>query len=136
VDAALTREARAFDLLRRPEMEYADLPSAVRDGNCAGPWRADERLAEQVPLQVEVQAKYAGYLKRQSEEIGRQQRHEELRLPPDIDYAQVGGLSNEARQCLREVRPETLGQAARIPGLTPAAISLLLVHIRKGDRAA
>jgi tRNA uridine 5-carboxymethylaminomethyl modification enzyme len=136
VDAALTREARAFDLLRRPEMEYADLPSAVRDGDCAGPWRADERLAEQVPLQVEVQAKYAGYLKRQSEEIGRQQRHEELRLPPDIDYAQVGGLSNEARQCLREVRPETLGQAARIPGLTPAAISLLLVHIRKGDRAA
>jgi tRNA uridine 5-carboxymethylaminomethyl modification enzyme len=136
LDAALSREARAFDLLRRPELEYADLPAAVRDGNCAEPWRADERLAEQVTLQVEVQARYAGYLKRQSEEIGRQQRHEELRLPPDIDYAQVGGLSNEARQCLREVRPETLGQAARIPGLTPAAISLLLVHIRKRDRAA
>jgi tRNA uridine 5-carboxymethylaminomethyl modification enzyme len=132
----LSREARAFDLLRRPELEYDDLPSASRDGGSEDSWRGDERLAEQVTLQVEVQAKYAGYLKRQSEEIGRQQRHEELRLPTDIDYAEVGGLSNEARQRLREVRPETLGQAARIPGLTPAAISLLLVHIRKGDRAA
>jgi len=132
----LTRETRAFDLLRRPEIEYADLPTALRDGASGDAWRGDERLAEQVRLQVEVQAKYAGYLKRQSEEIGRQQRHEELRLPPDIDYAQVGGLSNEARQHLREVRPETLGQAARIPGLTPAAISLLLVHLRKRDQAA
>jgi tRNA uridine 5-carboxymethylaminomethyl modification enzyme len=136
VHAALSREARAFDLLRRPELAYADLPSALREGGSGDAWRGDERLAEQVRLQVEVQAKYAGYLKRQSEEIGRQQRHEELRLPPDIDYADVGGLSNEARQCLREVRPETLGQAARIPGLTPAAISLLLVHIRKRDQAA
>jgi tRNA uridine 5-carboxymethylaminomethyl modification enzyme len=130
VDAEMSREARAFELLRRPELAYADLPAALRDGDSAEPWRADERLAEQVRLQVEVQAKYAGYLKRQSEEIGRQQRHEELRLPTDIDYAEVGGLSNEARQRLREVRPETLGQAARIPGLTPAAISLLLVHLR------
>ena len=136
VAAEMSRAARAFELLRRPELAYADLPAALRDGDSAELWRADERLAEQVRLQVEVQAKYAGYLKRQSEEIGRQQRHEELRLPTDIDYAQVGGLSNEARQRLREVRPETLGQAARIPGLTPAAISLLLVHIRKGDRAA
>jgi len=130
VDAEMSREARAFELLRRPELAYDDLPAALRDGDCGDAWRADERLAEQVRLQVEVQAKYAGYLKRQSEEIGRQQRHEELRLPPDIDYAEVGGLSNEARQRLREVRPETLGQAARIPGLTPAAISLLLVHLR------
>jgi tRNA uridine 5-carboxymethylaminomethyl modification enzyme len=130
VDADMSREARAFELLRRPELAYADLPAAVRDGDCGDAWRGDERLAEQVRLQVEVQAKYAGYLKRQSEEIGRQLRHEELRLPADIDYAQVGGLSNEARQRLREVRPETLGQAARIPGLTPAAISLLLVHLR------
>ena len=130
VAAEMSRAARAFELLRRPELAYADLPAALRDGDSAELWRADERLAEQVRLQVEVQAKYAGYLKRQSEEIGRQQRHEELRLPTDIDYAQVGGLSNEARQRLREVRPETLGQAARIPGLTPAAISLLLVHLR------
>jgi len=89
-----------------------------------------------VKLQVEVQAKYSGYLKRQSEEIDRHRRNEELRLPADLDYSQVGGLSNEARQQLCEVRPETLGQAARIPGLTPAAVSLLLVHLKKRDRAA
>jgi tRNA uridine 5-carboxymethylaminomethyl modification enzyme len=104
---------------------------------CAtGDWCADERLREQVKLQVEVQAKYSGYLKRQSDEIDRAQRNENLRLPADIDYLQVGGLSNEARQRLCDVRPETLGQAARIPGLTPAAVSLLLVHLKKRERAA
>ena len=87
-------------------------------------------------LQVEVQAKYSGYLKRQSDEIDRAPRNEELRLPADIDYSQVGGLSNEARQRLCDVRPETLGQAARIPGLTPAAVSLLLVHMKRRERAA
>ena len=70
------------------------------------------------------------------DEIDRQRRNEELRLPENIDYGDVGGLSNEARQRLRDVRPETLGQAARIPGLTPAAVSLLLVHLKKRDRAA
>ena len=98
--------------------------------------RATSGLAEQVKQQVDVQAKYSGYLKRQSQEIDRQQRHEELELPPDIDYAKVGGLSNEARQCLHAVRPQTLGQAARIPGLTPAAVSLLLVYLKKRERAA
>jgi tRNA uridine 5-carboxymethylaminomethyl modification enzyme len=102
----------------------------------AADWHGDERLSEQVKLQVEVQAKYAGYLQRQSDEIERQHRYEELRLPADIDYSQVGGLSNEARERLGDVRPETLGQAARIPGLTPAAVSLLLVHLKKRDRAA
>ena len=82
------------------------------------------------------QAKYSGYLKRQTDEIERQRRNEELRLPVDIDYADVGGLSNEVRQRLRDVRPATLGQAARIPGLTPAAVSLLLVHLKKRDHAA
>jgi len=91
---------------------------------------------EQVSLQVEVQAKYSGYLKRQTDEIDRQQHNEELRLPLDIDYSEVGGLSNEARHCLTEVRPATLGQAARIPGLTPAAVSLLLVHLKKRHHAA
>ena len=75
-------------------------------------------------------------MKRQVDEIERQRRHEELPLPADIDYAQVGGLSNEARQRLGDVRPATLGQAARIPGLTPAAVSLLLVHLKKRDHAA
>jgi tRNA uridine 5-carboxymethylaminomethyl modification enzyme len=132
--AALSRETRAFDLLRRPELSFDDLTCVAR---CAtADWSADERLREQVKLQVEVQAKYSGYLQRQSDEIDRAQRNEDLRLPADIDYLQVGGLSNEARQRLRDVRPETLGQAARIPGLTPAAVSLLLVHLKKRERAA
>ncbi len=130
--APLSREARAFDLLRRPELCYEDLNGAAP---AAADWQNDERLRDQVKLQVEVQAKYSGYLKRQSDEIDRQQRHEELRLPADIDYAQVRGLSNEARQRLGAVRPETLGQAARIPGLTPAAVSLLLVHLKRRDAA-
>ena len=131
----LLRETHAIELLRRPEVEYQDL-QRVAPPAAAEAWRSDERLAEQVSLQVEVQAKYSGYLKRQTEEIERQHRHEELRLPPDIDYADVGGLSNEARQRLRDVRPQTLGQAARIPGLTPAAVSLLLVHLKKRNHAA
>ena len=137
----LLRETHAIELLRRPELTYADLqvvaPSDAIDGaDAGGSWRSDERLTEQVSLQIEVQAKYSGYLKRQTQEIERQQRNEELRLPVDIDYADVGGLSNEARQRLRDVRPATLGQAARIPGLTPAAVSLLLVHPKKRDHAA
>jgi tRNA uridine 5-carboxymethylaminomethyl modification enzyme len=130
----LLREAHAFDLLRRPELGYEDLERVAPGG--AGEWRDDERLAEQVKLQVDVRAKYSGYLQRQRDEIERQHRNENLRLPGDIDYASVGGLSNEARQRLREVRPETIGQAARIPGLTPAAVSLLLVHLKKRGRAA
>ena len=131
----LAREAHAFELLRRPGLEYDDLQYAAA-ADRAEAWRDDEQLSEQVKLQVEVQAKYSGYLKRQSDEIDRHRRHEEMRLPADIDYAEVKGLSNEARQCLAAVRPQTLGQAARIPGLTPAAVSLLLVHMRKRDRAA
>jgi tRNA uridine 5-carboxymethylaminomethyl modification enzyme len=135
--APLTREAHALDLLRRPELKYQDLHDAAPAADAdTAPWRRDERLAEQVALQVDVQAKYSGYLKRQHEEIERQRRHEELKLPVDIDYGSVGGLSNEVRQRLCEVRPQTLGQAARIPGLTPAAVSLLLVHLKKRDRAA
>ncbi|MGO9992957.1 MAG: FAD-dependent oxidoreductase, partial [Steroidobacteraceae bacterium] len=137
----LLRETHAIELLRRPELTYDDLqavaPSEAVDGaGVGGSWRSDERLTEQVSLQIEVQAKYSGYLKRQTDEIERQRRNEELRLPVDIDYADVGGLSNEVRQRLRDVRPATLGQAARIPGLTPAAVSLLLVHLKKRDHAA
>jgi tRNA uridine 5-carboxymethylaminomethyl modification enzyme len=134
----LTRETHAIELLRRPEVSYDDLRCvAPSTADTAGDdWRGDERLREQVALQVEVQAKYSGYLKRQTEEIARQLRHEELRLPHDLDYATVGGLSNEARQRLCDVRPETLGQAARIPGVTAAAVSLLLVHLKKRAHAA
>jgi tRNA uridine 5-carboxymethylaminomethyl modification enzyme len=131
----LAREVHAFELLRRPELAYDDLHTAAAPLDPSA-WRDDERLAEQVKLQIDVQAKYSGYLKRQNQEIDRQQRHEQTSLPADIDYGRVSGLSNEARQCLRAVRPQTLGQAARIPGLTPAAVSLLLVYLKKHGRAA
>ena len=107
-----------------------DVPAA------AAHWRSDERLLQQVSMLVEVQAKYSGYIERQADEIDRQLRYEDLRLPQDIDYADVGGLSNEARQSLRDVRPAPIGQAARIPGLTPAAVSLLLVHLKRRAHAA
>lgn len=129
----LAREAHAFDLLRRPEVTYAALASIEPIGaaawmNAAG---VDERLIEQVQLQVEVQAKYTGYIDRQQDEVERQKRHEETRLPENIDYAQVRGLSIEVRQRLQEARPESVGRAARVPGVTPAAISLLLVHLKR-----
>jgi tRNA uridine 5-carboxymethylaminomethyl modification enzyme len=133
----LLREAHAIELLRRPGVTFGDLDGvAAVTHDERGGWRSDDRLAEQVALQVDVQAKYSGYLKRQNDEIDRQRLNEELRLPPDIDYREVGGLSNEARQRLTDVRPATLGQAARIPGLTPAAVSLLLVHLKKRHHAA
>jgi tRNA uridine 5-carboxymethylaminomethyl modification enzyme len=133
----LARETHAIELLRRPEVGYDDLLLVAPPASPANTeWRNDERLSEQVSLQVEVQAKYSGYLKRQREEIDRAQRNEDLVLPADLDYAEVGGLSNEVRQRLRDVRPATLGQAARIPGLTPAAVSLLLVHLKKRAHAA
>jgi tRNA uridine 5-carboxymethylaminomethyl modification enzyme len=130
--APLPREVHALELLRRPELCYEDLEELLP----AAQWRADARLAPQVKSQVDVQAKYAGYLKRQEAEIDRSLRHEQKALPVDLDYAAVHGLSNEARQRLIDVRPATLGQAARIPGLTPAAVSLLLVHVMKRERAA
>jgi len=128
---SLSREQRALELLRRPEVAYDALVEIVGEG--AEDWRADERLAVQVPLQVDVQAKYRGYIERQHEEIERQRRNEETRLPEDFDYSAVRGLSNEVRQRLIEHRPATLGQAARIPGITPAAVSLLLIHLKRRD---
>jgi tRNA uridine 5-carboxymethylaminomethyl modification enzyme len=127
----LSREQRALDLLRRPEVSYDALVELVGEG--AEEWRSDERLAVQVPQQVDVQAKYRGYIERQQEEIERQRRHEETRLPDDFDYLAVRGLSNEVRQRLSEHRPVTLGQAARIPGVTPAAVSLLLIHLKRRE---
>jgi tRNA uridine 5-carboxymethylaminomethyl modification enzyme len=131
--AALTREAHAFDLLRRPETSYQSLAAidAVGQPDWMNADDADERLVEQVQLQVEVQAKYSGYIDRQQDEIERHRRHEETPLPDDIDYAQVRGLSTEVRQRLTQARPGTLGQASRVPGVTPAAISLLLVYLKR-----
>ena len=119
----LDREFRAMDLLRRPDVSYAALMTQPE----VGPGAHDPKVAEQ----VEIDAKYSGYIDRQHEEIARQQRNETLRLSTDFDYAKVAGLSNEVRQKMAKIRPETLGQASRIPGVTPAAISLLLVHLKK-----
>jgi tRNA uridine 5-carboxymethylaminomethyl modification enzyme len=131
--APLTREAHAFDLLRRPEVSYRSLTAidAVGQPEWMRVAEVDERLLEQVQLQVEVLAKYTGYIDRQQEEIERHRRHEETPLPDVIDYARVRGLSTEVRQRLSQARPQTIGQAARVPGVTPAAISLLLVHLKR-----
>jgi tRNA uridine 5-carboxymethylaminomethyl modification enzyme len=119
----LLREYRYLELLRRPDVSYAAL-MGLRPG-IEGV--ADPDVAEQ----VEIQAKYAGYIERQRAEIERHRRHEETALPPDLDYADVRGLSVEVQEKLAANRPATLGQAARIPGITPAAISILLVHLKK-----
>ena len=121
----LTREASAAELLRRPELDYARLMQVAS----LGPGVDDAAVAEQ----VEVGIKYAGYLDRQRDEIERQRRHEALAIPEGFVYAEVRGLSAEVAQKLARVKPETIGQAARISGVTPAAISLLLVHLRRGQ---
>ena len=127
-----TRDAlSAFDLLRRPEVSYEHVIELI--GAMAKP--DDDRLAAQIRVQLEVAAKYSGYIERQEEEIARQRRNEETRLPADLDYARVAGLSNEVRQKLEQIRPATVGQAARVAGVTPAAVSILLVHLKK-SRAA
>jgi len=119
----VSREARALDLLARPEVSYAKLMQLP----ALGPGVSDPAVAEQ----LEVQARYAGYIERQQQEIERQRRNEEVRLPEDFDYANVRGLSAEVREKFLRHRPATLGQAARIPGVTPAAVSLLLIHLRR-----
>ncbi len=125
----LTREVHALDLLRRPEVEYQALVAVETVGT--SPALDDERLVEQVATQLDVQAKYDGYISRQTTEIERQRRHEETTLPSEMDYRLIRGLSTEVRQRLSEARPATVGQAARVPGVTPAAISLLLVHLKR-----
>ena len=119
----LDRDATLAELLARPEVRYAAL---VADP-VAAPGVDDSRVGEQ----VEIQLKYAGYIARQADEVRRSSQHESTRLPADLDYAQVKGLSIEVRQKLAAQRPETLGQASRISGVTPAAVSLLLVHLKK-----
>jgi tRNA uridine 5-carboxymethylaminomethyl modification enzyme len=135
----LAREQRADELLRRPEVTHAALSAALGAEPGApepGDWGDDERLARQVPLALEVEARYAGYVDRQRDEIERQRRFEDAVVPAWLDFSSVRGLSNEVRQVLTEQRPATLGQAARIPGVTPAAVSLLLVHLKRGAPAA
>jgi tRNA uridine 5-carboxymethylaminomethyl modification enzyme len=121
---AIEREYALQDLLRRPDVDYATLMTLPG----AGPAVDDARVAEQ----VEIQAKYHGYIERQREEVARSEHNENTRLPQDIDYGGLRGLSVEVQQKLNRFRPETIGQAARISGITPAAISVLLVHAKRG----
>ena len=119
--APLSREYCLADLLKRPGIGYADIASLK------GQALEDEQAAEQ----VEIQAKYAGYIDRQQDEIARLRRYEETPLPASLDYQAVDGLSHEVRQKLTDARPETLARAGRIPGVTPAAVSLLLIYLKK-----
>ena len=125
----LSREANLHDLLRRPNLDYTalmTLPDAM----------PSETLADDVTEQVEIQVKYQGYIDRQREEINNRRDIETLRLPDGIDYAKVKGLSAEVQQKLNAHRPETLGQASRISGVTPAAVALLMVHLKRGFKDA
>ncbi len=117
----LSREYSLFELLKRPELNYS-LLADLQDGPVA-----DHQVAEQ----IEIEAKYAGYIERQREEIDRLRHHEHTPIPADFSYDEVSGLSNEVRQKLNAARPDTLARASRIQGVTPAAISLLLIHLKK-----
>ena len=140
---AIEREHKLFDLLRRPGVNYAALMS-LDGGKHASPELVSRETAEgpmpampafmraEVVEQVEISAKYAGYIDLQKTEVERAAHYENLKLPPELDYLQVSALSVEARQKLAKHRPETLGLASRISGITPASISLLLVHLKKG----
>ncbi len=119
----LSRDQKALDLLRRPEVSYSDLMSLPG----VGPGSQDQAVRQQ----VEVQARYHGYIDRQQQDIARARHNEETRLPESLDYANVRGLSSEVREKLSDFRPATLGQASRISGITPAAVSVLLVHLKK-----
>ncbi len=125
----LKRELRAAELLGRPEASLTALAAALGDDDLAA---IPERAAEQ----IEIQARYGGYLKRQADEVARRAAQETRSIPPALDYAKVRGLSAELREKLQDIRPATIGQASRIPGMTPAAIALLLVHLKRGTAAA
>jgi tRNA uridine 5-carboxymethylaminomethyl modification enzyme len=123
VSASFHENKTAYELLRRPDVRYATLMTDPVE---------DVAVAEQ----VEIQAKYEGYVERQRAEIERRAAMEDRALPQDLDYREVKGLSVEAQQKLNRYRPETIGQASRISGVTPAAISLLLVHLKRGFKSA
>lgn len=127
----LEREYRLFDLLRRPQVTYASLMTLTSGCQESGTLVHDSQVIEQ----VEIQAKYQGYIERQREEAAKNLSYETLALPQGFDYGAIHGLSIEVRQKLTQHQPETLGQAARIQGVTPAAISLLLVHLKRRSHA-
>ncbi len=126
--SSISRETRMLDLLSRPELDYASLKRLPGFGEGVD----DPQVSEQ----LEIQARYAGYIKRQQAEIDRQRANESVKLPEGFDYSQVRGLSAEVREKLVKSRPATIGQAGRIPGMTPAAISLLLIHLKRKSSTA
>jgi tRNA uridine 5-carboxymethylaminomethyl modification enzyme len=123
----LERETTVFELLRRPDTTHAGLQQLAENAGLA----EAVALAPEVVEQVEIQAKYQGYIDRQRDEVARQAAYETLALPESLDYTEVIGLSREVCQKLQTHRPQTLGQAARIQGVTPAAMGLLLVHLKR-----
>ncbi|MFN8823012.1 MAG: tRNA uridine-5-carboxymethylaminomethyl(34) synthesis enzyme MnmG [Betaproteobacteria bacterium] len=132
----IEREYTLLDLLKRPEVSYDQLLTLrAADGAALGGPPADGADDPQAAGQVEIRVKYAGYIARQQDEVARHESAETTRIPADLDYAQVRGLSHEVRQKLARQRPETIGQASRISGITPAAISLLIVHVKRLNRA-
>jgi len=133
--AGLSRETTAGDLLRRPGIARADLSALAIVGEGEALAGLEPEIREQAVQSLEIEARYAGYIERQGREIERSRRAEATSLPGDLDYSRVRGLSNEVREKLARIRPETIGQAGRVSGMTPAAISLLLVHLRKERRA-
>ncbi|HSG64025.1 MAG TPA: tRNA uridine-5-carboxymethylaminomethyl(34) synthesis enzyme MnmG [Gammaproteobacteria bacterium] len=129
----ISRDTRACDLLKRRDVGYADVVGLARVGAAPALESLDEELVEQVTIGLETDARYSGYIERQSRDIERQRAQATRAIPADFDYAAVRGLSNEIREKLGRVRPGTIGQAERIPGMTPAAISLLLIQLKKRD---
>jgi tRNA uridine 5-carboxymethylaminomethyl modification enzyme len=130
----LAREVSAYGLLRRPGIGYAEVAALARVGPSSALDTLDAEAVEQWTGSLSIDAHYAGYVERQGTEIERQRRQSATRLPDDLDYTAVNGLSNELREKLERIRPNDIGQAARISGMTPAAISLLLVHVKKRQR--
>ncbi|HET8850122.1 MAG TPA: tRNA uridine-5-carboxymethylaminomethyl(34) synthesis enzyme MnmG [Marinobacter sp.] len=122
----LSRETTLRDLLKRPQLTYADIAELV----------PTESLDPAVSEQVEISAKYEGYIQRQQDDIDTLRRHESMKLPAELDFDAIGGLSNEVKQKLKQTRPETLAQASRISGVTPAAVSMLLIHLKKQSAAS
>ncbi len=127
----MKREQKALELLKRPELSYRALTDIKTVGRRKTDPTESIEMSEQIESQVEIEARYSGYVLRQQQEIDRARHNEQISLPDDLDYAGVRGLSNEIRQKLGTTRPATLGQATRISGMTPAAIAVLLVHLKK-----
>ena len=132
--APIGRDVKALEVLRRPDIRYDDVIALARVGASADVEALEPEQRQQVAQALEIEARYAGYVERQKREIERQRREAAMVLPEDFDYRAVRGLSNEVREKLERIRPADIGQASRIAGMTPAAISLLLIHLKRRQR--